>query len=45
MKFDFIASDVEIIENIAKEEVLKTNLITSKEYEILMDPIKMTRPK
>ncbi len=28
-----------------KEEVLKTNLITSKEYEILMDPIKMTRPK
>ena len=28
-----------------KEEVLKTNLISKKEYEKIMDPIKMTRPK
>ncbi len=28
-----------------KEEVLKTNLISKKEYEKLMDPIKMTKPK
>ena len=28
-----------------KEEVLKTKLINEKEYDILMNPIKMTRPK
>ena len=28
-----------------KEEVLKTGLISEKEYEKVMDPIKMTRPK
>ncbi len=28
-----------------KEEVLKTNLISAKEYEKIMDPIKMTKPK
>tara|TARA_X000000368_G_scaffold410139_1_gene393151 strand:+ start:817 stop:2205 length:1389 start_codon:yes stop_codon:yes gene_type:complete len=28
-----------------KEEVLKTDLISKKEYEKIMDPIKMTRPK
>ena len=28
-----------------KEEVLKTNLISSKDYEKVMDPIKMTKPK
>ena len=28
-----------------KEEVLKTNLISEKEYEKIMDPIKMTKPK
>ena len=28
-----------------KEEVLKTDLISKKEYENIMDPIKMTRPK
>ena len=28
-----------------KEEVMKTNLITEKEYKMIMDPIKMTRPK
>ena len=28
-----------------KEEVLKTNLISSKDYEKIMDPIKMTKPK
>ncbi len=28
-----------------KEEVLKTNLISPKEYEKIMDPLKMTRPK
>ena len=27
-----------------KEEVLKTNLISEKEYEKIMDPLKMTRP-
>ena len=26
-------------------EVLKTNLISEKEYEKIMDPIKMTKPK
>ena len=28
-----------------KMEVLKTNLISEKEYEKIMDPIKMTKPK
>ena len=28
-----------------KEEVLKTKLITEKEYSFLMDPLKMTKPK
>ena len=28
-----------------KEEFLKTNLISEKEYEKIMDPIKMTKPK
>ena len=28
-----------------KEEILKTDLISKKEYENIMDPIKMTRPK
>ena len=28
-----------------KEEVLKTNLISEKEYDRIMDPIKMTKPK
>ncbi len=28
-----------------KEEVMKTNLISEKEYEKIMDPLKMTRPK
>ena len=28
-----------------KEEVLKTNLISEKEYDKIMDPIKMTKPK
>ncbi len=28
-----------------RDEVLKTNLITSKEYDSLMSPIKMTKPK
>ena len=28
-----------------KEEILKTDLISKKEYEKIMDPIKMTRPK
>ena len=28
-----------------KEEILKTNLISSKDYEKIMDPIKMTKPK
>ena len=28
-----------------KEEVLKTNLISAKDYEKIMDPIKMTKPK
>ena len=28
-----------------KEEVLKTNLISEKEYEKIMDQLKMTRPK
>ena len=28
-----------------KEEVVKTGLITSKDYEKIMSPIKMTRPK
>ncbi len=28
-----------------KEEVMKTNLISEKEYKKIMDPIKMTRPK
>ena len=28
-----------------KEEVLKTKLISEKEYLKIMDPIKMTRPK
>ena len=28
-----------------KEEVLKTNLISEKEYEKIMDPLKMTKPK
>ena len=28
-----------------KDEVLKTNLISEKEYEKIMDPIKMTKPK
>ena len=28
-----------------KEEVLKTNLISKKEYEKIMDPIKMTKPE
>ena len=28
-----------------KEEVLKTNLISEKEYDKIMDPIQMTRPK
>ena len=28
-----------------KQEVLKTNLITAKEYDKIMSPIKMTKPK
>ena len=32
-------------ETTLKEEVLKTNLISEKEYEKLMNPLKMTRPK
>ena len=28
-----------------KEEVMKTNLISEKEYKMIMDPIKMTKPK
>ena len=28
-----------------KEEVLKTSLISEKEYDKIMDPIKMTKPK
>ncbi len=28
-----------------KEEILKTNLISPKDYEKIMDPIKMTKPK
>ena len=28
-----------------KEEIMKTNLISEKEYKMIMDPIKMTRPK
>ena len=28
-----------------KEEVLKTNLISEKDYDRIMDPIQMTRPK
>jgi fumarate hydratase class II len=28
-----------------KEEILKTKLISEKEYKILMDPLKMTKPK
>ena len=28
-----------------KEEVMKTNLISEKEYEKIMDPIKMTKPE
>ena len=28
-----------------KEEVIKTKLINEKEYDILMNPIKMTKPK
>ncbi len=28
-----------------KEEVLKTNLISAREYEKIMDPLKMTKPK
>ena len=28
-----------------KEEVLKTSLISEKEYDRIMDPIKMTKPK
>ena len=32
-------------ETTLKEEVLKTNLISVEEYEKIMDPIKMTKPK
>ena len=28
-----------------KEEVLKTNLISEKDYDKIMDPIQMTKPK
>ena len=28
-----------------KEEILKTSLISPKDYEKIMDPIKMTKPK
>ena len=28
-----------------KEEILKKNLISTKDYEKIMDPIKMTKPK
>ena len=28
-----------------KEEVLKSNLINEKDYDVLMNPIKMTKPK
>jgi len=28
-----------------KEEVLKTNLISEKDYKKIMDPLKMTKPK
>ena len=28
-----------------REEVIKTNLITPQEYDQIMDPLKMTKPK
>ena len=33
------------LKSLIKEEVLKTNLISEKEYDKIMDPIQMTKPK